>query len=125
MSEHAHTPGPWDAHCAKFKSDSGWDWGIRATIGNKGYCIAEAFEVVAADMKTPVEANARLIAAAPDLLAALCKLEEAEDHHANCEECEGMGVPELCKVCFPLFDDARCMRRAAIAKASEPEWTSK
>jgi hypothetical protein len=56
--------------------------------------------------------------AAPDLLAAAMKLEEAEAFHANCEECEGEGVPELCEKCFPLFDDARCMRRAAIAKAT-------
>jgi hypothetical protein len=52
-----------------------------------------------------------------ELLAAAVKLEEAEIFHANCEECDGLGVPELCGECFPLFDDARCMRRAAIAKA--------
>lgn len=52
-----------------------------------------------------------------DLLEAAQLLETAETHHANCEECEGMGVPELCPVCFPLFDDARVKRRLAIAKA--------
>jgi hypothetical protein len=64
--------------------------------------------------------RAALIAAAPDLLAAAQKLEEAETFNANCQECDGEGVPELCEHCFPLFDDARVMRRNAIAKAKEP-----
>lgn len=59
-----------------------------------------------------------LAAAAPDLLAAAKKLEQAEEFNANvCKECEGEGVPEACGECFPFFDDARVMRRAAIAKA--------
>jgi len=58
-------------------------------------------------------------AAAADLLEAAEKLERAEDHyHNDCRECEGEGVPELCETCFPLFDDARIARRAAIAKAT-------
>ena len=64
-----------------------------------------------------LEANARLIAAAPDLLEAAVALEAAEHAHANCDECNGEGMPELCPKCFPLFDDARLKRRAAIAKA--------
>jgi hypothetical protein len=60
----------------------------------------------------------RETAAAPLMLAAATKLEEAETFHANCEECGGEDVPELCEACFPLFDDARCMRRAAIAQAT-------
>lgn len=62
-------------------------------------------------------ANARLIAAAPDLLEAAVLLEKAEEAHANCDECGGEEVPELCPKCFPLFDNARLKRRAAIAKA--------
>jgi hypothetical protein len=64
------------------------------------------------------QTDARLITAAADLLAAAIKLEEAEAFHANCTECDGDGVPEECGACFPLFDDARVMRRAAIAKAT-------
>lgn len=77
-------------------------------------CLEEGTED---HMDDEARANARLIAAAKDLLAAAVKLEDAEDRHANCEECEGLDVPETCGVCFPFFDDARCMRRAAIAKA--------
>ena len=64
-----------------------------------------------------IEANAYLIAAAPDLLEAALLLEDAEDRHANCDQCEGEDVPELCEKCFPFFDDARVKRRLAIAKA--------
>ena len=65
-----------------------------------------------------VAANARLIAAAPELLAAAALLEAAEDHHANCEECGGEDVPEICPECFPLFDKARLKRRAAQSRVS-------
>ena len=51
-----HTPGPWHWH------DLGTDWVISDSAGNSA--------IVAPDRK-PTPANARLIAAAPDLLAAL------------------------------------------------------
>lgn len=68
MSKTKHTAGPWEARKALHPSDGGWDWGIAADVGGKQRCIAEAFEVVGRDVKAPAEANARLIAAAPDLL---------------------------------------------------------
>lgn len=49
------------------------------------------------------------------LKAALMKAEEADQAHANCKECEGEGAPEECGECFDLADDARLMRRAALA----------
>jgi hypothetical protein len=55
--------------------------------------------------------------AAPEMFAALIAIEDAETFNANCEECEGHGIPELCPACFLLFDDARLKRRAALAKA--------
>jgi hypothetical protein len=65
-----------------------------------------------------IAANARLIAAAPDLLAAAQAQEAAElGRDDDCEECGGQGEPEACGKCFPPFDDARVMRRLAIAKA--------
>lgn len=45
---------------------------------------------------------------------ALEKLEAAELAHANCDLCDGEGIPELCEQCFPEFDDARLARRAAL-----------
>jgi hypothetical protein len=45
-------------------------------------------------------------------------LENAEAfYHNDCDECEGEDMPELCPVCFPLFDDARLTRRAALEAA--------
>lgn len=66
----------------------------------------------------PTDDDARLMLAAPELLEALEKLEAAETFNANCDECEGDGVPELCQKCFPHFDDARVLRRLAISKAT-------
>ena len=60
------TPGPWDAHC--MHGD--------ARIGSNGEAIAVAPRH--ADQKNwPKSANARLIAAAPDLLEALQALDKA------------------------------------------------
>lgn len=64
-----------------------------------------------------VELIDRLTKERDALLAAAVALEKAEEDHANCQECDGEGVPELCEECFPLFDDARILRRLAIAKA--------
>jgi hypothetical protein len=49
------------------------------------------------------------------LRGALELQEAAEEAHANCTECDGEEVPELCPVCFPLFDDARIARRSVLA----------
>ena len=65
-----------------------------------------------------IEANARLICAAHDLLKACQLLEKAEHDRQFCDECEGEGEPEACGKCFPAFDDARIYRRLAIAKAT-------
>lgn len=66
MSEVKHTPGPWKAH----RTVSG-DYQIR--FGGKGGWLAEVF-----DDDEPVEgrteADARLIAAAPEMLEALQEL---------------------------------------------------
>jgi len=52
-----------------------------------------------------------------EALEAARLLEVAEDAHSNCPECEGEGVPELCEVCWPSFDEARLRRRRACALA--------
>jgi hypothetical protein len=45
------------------------------------------------------------------LAEAIRMTEDAENANANCDECGGEGVPELCGKCFPLFDDARIARQ--------------
>lgn len=50
---------------------------------------------------------------------ALRTAEKADGFHANCEECEGLEAPEACGLCFPLADDARLKRRAALG-VSQP-----
>ena len=88
-----HTPGPW-GYC-EVKKGSGW-WHIIAARGDVGLgMFAKPPEV-----RDHGEANARLIAASPDLLAA-CKeaLADAEakhdasaraaDYHNNSDACAG------------------------------------
>lgn len=87
MSE-KHTPGPWAA--CTFQVMAGRDKIAHTGMGNLG--PARSHEA---------EANARLIAAAPELLVALKMLADAADSHIElCDEVE----------------DAR----AAIAKATTP-----
>jgi hypothetical protein len=78
MSDTDHTPGPWEAYV----SDDRTLWCIRAGDdfviypGNEidAETWDEAFGACGATTEGRSEANARLIAAAPDLLAALVRL---------------------------------------------------
>jgi hypothetical protein len=128
--EMKHTPGPWSVpHLA-----------VDSTSCNCAYVLAEPYmgsicTISVSDGKTiselgndspPLEeakANARLIAAAPDLLAALTKARESV--HANCDALyEGHYAPQIGDV--PLKDkpiieaeDAVLAQiDAAIAKAT-------
>ena len=109
-----HTKGPWIIDAQTVDKAIA----IRGAGDNDGwnYLYAEVQDDDC-DPET-AKANAHLIAAAPELLEAAQSLETAELHRMNCDECEGDDVPELCATCFPLFDDARLRRRAAIAKAT-------
>ena len=104
-----HTPGPWKAS----KPSKVW----QVNVDGDRRLIPIALMVESKPYEKHIAANARLIAAAPDLLEANLTLEAAELQNANCPECEGEGMPELCSACFPLFDAARIKRRLAIAKA--------
>ena len=66
----SHTPGPWKA--SEFIGDAGIE------IVADGQCIARAYPLLQRD------ANARLIAAAPELLAALKEARTMLD--CDCEE---------------------------------------
>jgi hypothetical protein len=93
-------------------SDGGWDYGIGVTIDGHIFCIAEAFEVVGHGIKVPAEANARLIAAAPEMLVALKRALETMESQM-CISIEGWD-----RTAAPW--SAIGMARAAIAKATEP-----
>jgi hypothetical protein len=107
-----HTPGPWsiydygeeEAPTLVIHKDSATRICFMATPGSHGDPAI-------------IEANAHLIVAAPDLLAAAKMQEAAEAFHLSCVECEGNEIPELCEACFPHYDDARVARRNAIAAA--------
>lgn len=113
MSKAKYTPGPWTIE----------EYGDDET---PNVVIHKDSERRICFMATPgshgdpeiIEANAHLIVAAPTLLKAAQLQEAAETAHANCDECDGEEVPELCEKCFPLYDDARIARRAAIALAT-------
>jgi len=65
-----YTPGPWNI---KGPAKGKWDvTGDYAILDAEGKIIAEVYKTVAYGDLRPAEANARLIAAAPDLLEA-CK----------------------------------------------------
>ncbi len=95
----SHTPTPWKI----FDNVDGWSIGNRAIVDADGFTICNP---------SPMgEANARLIAAAPDLLDALCTaLPFVEDH---AEDHAKSGVYKAGAV-------ARAVReiRAAIEKAT-------
>lgn len=95
-----HTPGPWTVGETRHYKQSGGAIGTQVavhygTAGNRGNCIALAYGHSA---NGDSEADARLIAAAPDLLEQLSRIVamiDPEGHDVN-------------------FDNAR----AAIAKAT-------
>lgn len=105
MSAAKHTPGPWKAVIGAYG-----DWFINANDGSAW--IAKTVPV--RDLMTKLaifetEPDARLIAAAPDLLAAL------EAMSTSFHDVEYMGGPDDHKTI------AANMARAAIAKATGSE----
>ena len=85
-----HTPGPWTVKIIDTISDEPAYWQIIDTHGG-----------VVGDVQSVNAADARLIAAAPDLLAALQALTAV---------CENEG--------FPYLDNILRMSRSAIARAT-------
>ena len=104
MNEAKHTPGPWYLEEVGYSSSSyyirgSFDSGARHTIG-KG-----AVAHIPRSTVNPMEANARLIAAAPELLEALKEVTEILD------EVLGFGTE-------PSHGNIAAKARAAIAKAT-------
>ena len=103
-----HTPGPWMVH--PYINQQG-PHNKAKDVGPNGLALAVALGRFEAAWSEEDEANARLIAAAPDLLAALKDVMEG-DHYEECPTpyFEEKGVSGECS--------AKCARmRAAIAKA--------
>lgn len=99
-----HTPGPWEAWMPQTHvAGEERTWSVKGPPSDFMFLREEA--------------DARLIAAAPELLEACKLLEDADTRHVNCQDCGGQGVGEVCGNCFIFFDAARLARRAAIAKA--------
>ena len=93
----SHTPGPWRIIFGGFESDDGFGIGTDNAAASRVKVTAECWPCTIIDQQHRAElsANARLIAAAPDLLAAL------------------VGVVRVADRATVEFDAAR----AAIAKA--------
>jgi len=110
MSDHSHTPGPWEVVLDDDGESSQVAFVIRMGShldGANGWEPQHRIEYgVSAREESPTqfdeaEANANLIAAAPDLLSALARAEQA----IHSEYCSGVCHPECIAVA------------AAIAKA--------
>jgi len=108
-----HTPGPWDFTGPSPGKMKGYDDGGDYAIIARGI-IAEAFHRIDDDTYADAEANARLIAAAPDLLEAL---ENALAYFINAHEHDCTGWD--CAECYPQIMAGKVEQ--AIAKAEGGE----
>jgi len=119
-SESKHTPGPWEVHddhperaCIYIRQTEAPYW---ADIAALYHAPGEEDEkdITGIWRNDPVRvANARLIAAAPDLLEALERCEEYFDERADTDQ------PAACD--GPIPNEEMCMQmmvRAALSKAT-------
>ena len=97
-----HTPGPWEAAKSREEADP---WGIRS---DDGYWLASIIDSASEPMGAHSEVNARLMAAAPDLLLALREIaaDYADRFDMNCPS-TNPGIKYVVE-----------QARAAIAKAT-------
>jgi len=98
-----HTPGPWTVQ--KIEATE-WNVESHRVLGSNNDLVTD-IDVNSAPDDTTAAANARLIAAAPDLLDAL-KLAYVEGTTTDCLK---YGADSCCGKCWI------CVSRAAIAKA--------
>lgn len=117
-----HTPGPWEAIPPK-KTGKHWKVGAHGKLGGSGsaagatalWFVAQIDNGAPGDTLETEGANARLIAAAPDLLAAAKAMFELA-HLAGCLWLRDQRNPCLCGSHDRVLERERDMR-AAIAKA--------
>ena len=117
-----HAPGPLTVRGPSLGTgqyDDGGDYGI---YDSEGIIVGEAYYKVGVEMFRLAEANARLWAAAPDMLEA-CQAENTFwEHIADCLYCLTLHEWEFngrrfCATGRDLQREARRLRVAAIAKA--------
>ena len=113
MSEAKHTPGPWKA--VYYSGDNNRPTVVRKVSGRADNPVCVIAKLFTHHGETETEANARLIATAPELLAA-CKA-VVDAWHANDSNFER----ELNKGTPTWLAEAR----AAIAKATGTDITAK
>lgn len=113
MSEFKGTPGPWKT---QFKRHAELQAGSHVHVLTDG----ENFNIGLlsswvndADTKAEAEANAKLIAAAPDMWKALERI--ARPHDCGCVPCTGSCTSEIALQI--TVDEMRELARSAIAKA--------
>jgi len=82
-SEPKWTPGPWDFSMAKMPVDGEYDYCISAMMDGERHVISEAFGRVSEKQRPNAHANARLIAAAPELYEALETAAEALENYSD------------------------------------------
>ena len=120
-----HTPGPWTRDAerdGRMRDESA------AVRGPDGLFIAAAFDFNRTDRDAEVEANARLIAAAPELLAACLAYQDWTDASERAAFDNSMANLDAESDASDRFEN---LREAAIAKAlgKEPPavrvWISK
>lgn len=120
MTKTKHTPGPWaiEMHASIAGIDSGWT--TVSSAKNPGLIIAECGVRILPDLmpKEQMQANARLIAAAPELLEAAKVLDSYfDDPESYLEAIEASGDTEETIIQVNVAD--WCKLRAAIEKATE------
>jgi len=110
---------PMPPHRVAFREILSWANRLRA----EGVDInGEDVKALLDDVTKAVEADrATLVERNKVLEAALRKAEDADDFNNNCEECDPADAPETCEHCFPLADEARLMRWAALGITGERE----
>lgn len=109
-----HTPGPWMAYNA-IGSRTLTSWRVRSECVNQPCGICKMDESLTGEQEI---ANARLIAAAPDLLSALQELLRVADAYSDAMREHGRGCHELGSDADS--NSASGIARAAIAKAIGP-----
>lgn len=88
-----HTPGPWHVEPGYSPTDC-------RILSSKRFCIALPTSGLDADLRGPqptMQANARLMAASPELLETVVEVENWLDHHGDTTDPGAMGLLAMCR----------------------------